>query len=94
MLLHGGELFPTEGVFIALGTAGSADFARTLGVELEGNSIVVDRLGRTSYPGIFAAGDCTGGPQQVAKAVGEGCLAGLSAIAYVKGADSLSSDWQ
>ncbi|MGI5836011.1 MAG: NAD(P)/FAD-dependent oxidoreductase, partial [Chloroflexota bacterium] len=52
MLLHGGELFPAEGVFIALGTAGSADFARTLGVELEGNSIVVDRLGRTSYPGI------------------------------------------
>lgn len=94
MLLQSGELFPAEGAFIALGTAGSADFARTLGVELDGNSIVVDRLGRTGYPGIFAAGDCTGGPQQVAKAVGEGCLAGLSAIGYVKGTEDVSNDWQ
>lgn len=94
MLLQSDEQFPADGVFIALGTAGSADFARTLGIELDGNAIVVDRLGRTSYPGIFAAGDCTGGPQQMAKAVGEGCLAGLSAIAYVKGTDSLASDWQ
>ncbi len=94
MLLHSGESYPAEGVFIALGTAGSTDFALTLGIELDGNAIVVDRQGRTSYPGIFAAGDCTGEPQQMAKAVGEGCLAGLSAIAYVKGTDSYSKDWQ
>lgn len=93
MLLQNGERFPAEGVFIALGTAGSADFARTLGIELEGSSIVVDRRARTSFPGIFAAGDCTGGPQQLARAVGEGCVAGLSAIAYVKGTDNLSPDW-
>ena len=94
ILLHTGESYPAEGVFIALGTAGSADFALTLGIELDGNAIVVDRQGRTSYPGIFAAGDCTGEPQQMAKAVGEGCLAGLSAIAYVKGTNSYSKDWQ
>ena len=38
---------------------------------------------RTSLPGVFAAGDCTGGPLQVAKAVGEGHTAGLSAAEYV-----------
>jgi thioredoxin reductase (NADPH) len=35
-------------------------------------------------PGLFAAGDCTGGLLQVAKAVYEGAAAGLSAIKYVR----------
>ena len=34
---------------------------------------------QTSIPGLYAAGDCTGLPLQVAKAVGEGCIAALSA---------------
>jgi thioredoxin reductase (NADPH) len=78
------EVVPVDGVFIALGTASSLDFARTLGVEIEGSNIVIDRDGRTNFPGIFAAGDCTGGALQVAKAVGDGCVAGLSAVAYVR----------
>ena len=36
----------------------------------------------TNLPGLFAAGDCTGGPLQVAKAVGEGLVAGQSAAAF------------
>ena len=40
---------------------------------------IVDRQMRTSVPGVFAAGDCTGLPLQVAKAVGEGCVAALAA---------------
>jgi thioredoxin reductase (NADPH) len=94
ILLGSGERFPAEGVFVALGTAGSADFARTMGIELNGNFIVVDRNCKTSFPGVFAAGDCTGGPQQMAKAVGEGCVAALSAIAHVKGSDKLLVDWK
>jgi len=39
---------------------------------------------QTSIEGLFAAGDCTGRPYQVAKAVGEGQIAGLSASTYVK----------
>ena len=35
-------------------------------------------------PGLFAAGDCTGGLLQVAKAVYEGSVAGLSALRYVR----------
>ena len=34
--------------------------------------------------GIFAAGDVCGPPWQMAKAVGEGCVAGLNAADYVK----------
>ncbi|NLZ43602.1 MAG: NAD(P)/FAD-dependent oxidoreductase, partial [Clostridia bacterium] len=34
-------------------------------------------------PGLFAAGDCTGKPWQIAKAVGEGQVAALSAVQYL-----------
>ncbi|MEI3140814.1 MAG: NAD(P)/FAD-dependent oxidoreductase [Lawsonibacter sp.] len=37
----------------------------------------------TNVPGVFAAGDCTGAPLQVAKAVGEGHVAALSACEYL-----------
>ena len=46
-----------------------------------GAFIRVDRQMRTNLPGVFAAGDCTGLPLQVAKAVGEGCVAAISAAA-------------
>ena len=36
----------------------------------------------TNLPGVFAAGDCTGAPYQVAKAVGEGLIAGQSAAKW------------
>ena len=37
----------------------------------------------TAIPGVYAAGDCTGKPLQVAKALGEGLVAALSADAYL-----------
>ena len=40
-----------------------------------------------NLPGLFAAGDCTGGPLQVAKAVGEGLIAGQSAAAFLSAAE-------
>ena len=46
---------------------------------MDGAFIRVDRRMRTNLPGVFAAGDCTGLPLQVAKAVGEGCVAAISA---------------
>ena len=39
----------------------------------------------TGVPGVFACGDVTGRPWQVAKAVGQGCVAGTNAANYVKG---------
>jgi thioredoxin reductase (NADPH) len=38
---------------------------------------------RTRTPGVFAAGDCTGRPYQVARAVGQGNTAALSASEYL-----------
>jgi thioredoxin reductase (NADPH) len=45
--------------------------------------IRVDRELKTNIPGVFAAGDCTGKPYQLAKAVGEGQAAALNAVNYV-----------
>ena len=77
-LAGGGEL-PLDGVFIALGVAGSTALARKMGAEVDGNKIVVDANMMTTIPGLFAAGDCTGGLLQVAKAVYEGAVAGNEA---------------
>ena len=46
--------------------------------------IVTDNKQQTNIPGIYAAGDICGPPWQMAKAVGEGCVAGLEAAAYGK----------
>ena len=67
------------GVFVALGVAGSTALARKLGAEVNGSRIVVDDHMQTSLPGLYAAGDCTGGLLQVAKAVYEGAVAGTEA---------------
>lgn len=53
------------------------------GLETEGSQIKVDRKMATNIPALFAAGDCTGRPWQLAKAVGEGQVAALSAVSYL-----------
>ena len=77
--LAGGEVVPAAGVFVALGVAGSTALARKMGAEVEGNRIVVGPDMMTTIPGLYAAGDCTGGLLQVAKAVYEGAQAGSEA---------------
>ncbi|MCI6639507.1 MAG: NAD(P)/FAD-dependent oxidoreductase [Pygmaiobacter massiliensis] len=72
------------GVFVALGVAGSAEIARKLGAEISGSNIVTDQTGATAIPGLYAAGDCTGGLLQVAKAVHEGAEAGLAMVRYLR----------
>ena len=74
-----------DGVFIAMGTAGSTEIARQMGAELtEKGNIKVDENMETTIPGLYAAGDCTGGLLQVAKAVYEGAQAGINAGKYVR----------
>ena len=53
------------------------------GLELDGVHIIVDRGMATNLKGIYAAGDCTGRPYQIAKAVGEGNTAAHSIIEYL-----------
>lgn len=72
------------GVFVAVGVASSSDLAKKLGAEINGNSIVVSPKMETNLPGLFAAGDCTGGLLQISKAVGEGAIAGTEAIKFIR----------
>lgn len=73
-----------SGVFVAIGVAGSSDFAKKIGAQVDGNRIVVDEHMATNIPGIFAAGDCTGGMLQIAKAVYQGAQAGSEAVRYLR----------
>lgn len=55
------------------------------GIKVSGNFIEVSRDMASSVEGVYAAGDCTGKPFQLAKAVGEGQIAALSAVKYLSG---------
>lgn len=79
------SFYPVDGVFVALGTAGSTEIARQMGAEVtDKGNIKTDEEMATTIPGLFAAGDCTGGLLQVSKAVYEGCMAAISAGKYVR----------
>ena len=73
-----------DGIFMAIGTAGSMELARKLGVVLSDGKIAVGKNMETNVPGVYAAGDCTGGLLQIAKAVYDGAEAGLSVIRYLR----------
>lgn len=77
----GGEIIPFDGVFVLRDTV--APQALLPGLELQGVHIAVQPDMRTSVAGVFAAGDCVGTPYQIAKAVGEGNIAALSAAKYL-----------
>ncbi len=75
-----GEVLSLNGLFVALGTAGSADLARKVGAETEGSRIKVDDKMATNLPQLYAAGDCIGGMLQVYKAVYDGATAALAIL--------------
>lgn len=79
-----GPALNVDGLFIAMGTADSTDIARKLGAQLDGRFIKIDTDCATNIPGLFAAGDCTGGLMQIAKAVHEGARAGLAALKFIR----------
>ena len=80
-----GGMLETDGVFVALGSAGAVDFAKKLGLALNGDSIAVNEQMATNAPGVFSCGNANGGLLQVCKAVHEGGIAGLAAVEYVRG---------
>lgn len=85
-----GSMLEVDGLFIAMGTADSTDIARKLGAQINGRFIRIDSDGATNIPGLFAAGDCTGGLLQIAKAVHEGARAGLTALNFIRQAQAKS----
>lgn len=74
-----------DGVFVEMGMKPNTELAEPLGLELtSGGFIKVSRFNQeTSMPGVFAAGDVTGGRMQVTVAVGSGASAGISALQYL-----------
>jgi thioredoxin reductase (NADPH) len=66
---------------------------RTLldGLASDGRHVTVGRRMETAVPGVFAAGDCTGEPYQTAKAVGEGQVAALEAVRFLRKRKVLAS---
>ncbi|MCD7919991.1 MAG: FAD-dependent oxidoreductase [Clostridiales bacterium] len=76
-VLADGARLPCEGVFLLRSAVAPGDLLP--GLAFRDGYIAVDRSGRTNLPRVYAAGDCTGKPFQIAKAVGEGQVAALTA---------------
>lgn len=76
-----GETVECDGIFFAKNSTPPESLL--FGLNTDGKNIIVDRNMATNLPGVYAAGDCTGAPFQIAKAVGEGLVAALSAAAYI-----------
>ena len=87
VLLDDGTKIETSGVFIELGAKGAIELASGLGVALESDTmrfVAANKKQETNVPGLYAAGDICGPPWQIAKAVGEGCVAGMEAATYAR----------
>ncbi len=76
-----GSELEVDGVFIIRNAVAPAVLVK--GLSTEDAHIVVDRNMRTNKIGVFAAGDCTGRPYQIAKAVGEGNIAAHAILEYL-----------
>ena len=84
--LADGTMISASGVFIELGAKGVMELATHLGIQLDDEMkyIQTNKQMETNITGVYAAGDICGPPWQMAKAVGEGCVAGIGAAAYAK----------
>jgi thioredoxin reductase (NADPH) len=78
------RLFPTQGVFIAVGYRPNTAF---LGGQLalhDNGYLVADEHGRTSVEGVWAAGDvCDWTYRQIATSVGSGCRVAIQVEQYI-----------
>ena len=80
-LVVDGKEHKTDCIFILKETLSAESLVP--GIETERGIIKTNHAGETNIKGVFAAGDCTGAPYQLAKAVGEGNIAALTACEYI-----------
>lgn len=88
----------SDGLFVEMGYVAKTDLVKDT-VQLNGmKEIVVDKEGKTSHPGIFAAGDVTDTPyKQAIVSAGQGATAALSAYNYLqrlRGKPLMKVDWK
>ncbi len=74
-------LIPCTGVFFVKAVTPLSQVI--YGLETENNLISVNTAMETNLAGVFSAGDCTGAPYQISKAVGEGLVAAQSAVKFL-----------
>jgi len=75
-----------NGVFISLGKVPTTEIVKKAGTDVDDRGCIkVDRWQRTNIEGIFAAGDCTCGGMQVVTAAGEGAMAAIKVLTYIRG---------
>ncbi len=87
LLLTNDQELSVNGVFIELGAKGAMELALEIGVQLDLDTMThidTNKLTETNVPGVYGAGDITGHPYQMAKAVGEGCIAGMEAASFAR----------
>lgn len=72
-----GGAFPCHAVFILRNEQTMGTLVP--GLAMDGRHVAVDKNGATNIPGLYAAGDCTGKPLQIATAVSEGLAAAWAA---------------
>ncbi len=68
-----------DGIFISIGFSPAVELARKIGVELTSAGYIKhDQYYRTNVPGIYCAGDVTGGYKQIVVAAGQGSAAAMT----------------
>jgi thioredoxin reductase (NADPH) len=93
LVLKGSDVgrLDVDGVFIILEKVPTTNILSEAGVGTDARScILVDKNQATNVEGVFAAGDCVCGGMQVVTAAGEGGMAGLAVLRYIKSADKNS----
>ncbi len=74
-----------DGIFIEIGSTPLTQILEGLGVELEKGYVKVDKTGKTSVEGLYAAGDGTNNPfKQAITAAADGSLAAKAVYDYLK----------
>ena len=81
VVLTDGTQVDVDGIFCLRNSIAPTTLLK--GLELDGAHIIVDRAMNTNIKGVFAAGDCTGRPYQIAKSVGEGNVAAHTIVEYL-----------
>ena len=77
----GEQTLPAQAVFLLRDSIAPSTLLD--GLDTENGYVRVNRWMETNVPGVYAAGDCTGKPLQISKAVGEGLIAAQQAALYI-----------
>lgn len=84
----GNEVIKTDAVFMLRDAV--APSALIDGLELDGNFININKHMETNIPGVYAAGDITGKPLQLSKAISEGLIAAQHAALQIDKKENLN----